>query len=673
MHRLILPANLLPLLTGLGRVLLVGAFALAVAGLHYWVLKVEFKGLYWSVPLDDAYIHFRYAQQIADGNLFSYQPGDPYTTGCTSPLYVLLLALPFMLGVEGMAIVPVVLMLGAGWLAATILLLLRLGRQLHNPGAGRMAAALWGSCGFVWYCLFCGMETGLYITLLLGLLSLFISWSAGPPRRPSVALLVLAALLPVTRPEGALLLAALLAVVLARGVLRRGDQRRLRPLLWWALTLLPGVAYHGANRALTGTFTTAGAMSKSLLTAPYFEPHQRAVQFATQLFETARAFLSGADPLYFGLLVTVPGLVALVALALREGSRRVAGVHILLALWTAVALLSASLHFIRIARWTRYYLPLFLLVLIGAGFAWTWLARSLQRRWIVAAATVVLVFFQGDGVVRWMKSYHRDVVTIHTKQAATGRAVRHLPRGSRVLVCDAGAIPFLSNRPIFDIVGLTSPIHHNYFRHGAGSRFELFEGLTDQQRPTHVAAYDFCLWPGARGRILSIKHNMLVAPVIEDGAGSGHTPGGKFAGSVVDRLDVADLRSEQAHGYVVWPPGKMQGNRIHRAPLISGGPVVSDGGRLVSEHERFQFSARPGVELTVLARYTAGLDVPLLVELNQTTRLLMLKHSPRGYHQLSFKVPAAQVKAVNTMRVTTREEAPYHSYHYFILQGKPPR
>ena len=661
---------------------IVAVYAVGVGGLHLWVMREELEEKV-SVPVDDTYIHLQYAREMARGNWFSYQPGEGYSTGCTSPLYIMLLAVPYLLGAGAEDMVLLTLVFGCIWLGATTLLLLRLGRLLHNPAAGRVAAALWATSGFVWFCFYSGMETGLYLTMLAGVLCLFVSWTDRDRWRTRAPLMALAALLPVTRPEGAFLLATLLLVVAARLALRWWAARATEqpaplvrglvlPLVWWLPTLLPGALYHGANRVITGTFTTAGAMSKSLLVAPYFEPHQRAVQYVSQVFETARTFLTGNDPLFLTLAVTVPGLMAVVALWLREQARRDAGVWVLMGLWTLLAVLVASAHFIRIAAWPRYYLPFLMMVVFGAGVAMTWLADALRQRWLAAAAAVVLVFFQGDATVRWMKTYQRDIRVIHKKQAEAGRAVRKLRGKVRVMVCDAGAIPYISEKPSFDIVGLTTPLRFNYFRHGAGSRFELFETIPKNKRPTHVAAYDFCLWPGARGATMDMFHNMVIAPVAESGAGSGHHPGPKYKKArVVDSVDVADLKDEAAHGYRWWPPGKIRDNIIHRGVLGAPGKLVSDGGRLVKEWERFSFTAEPGRPVTMVARFTSGMTLNLLLSVNGVPRVVRLARSRGTWQQLEIRLPGKQIKRHNRVFIAPRPVAKrnaYHSYHYFFLQ-----
>lgn len=648
------------------------AVAVAVTWLHFYVLN-KTLGRTWSVPVDDTYIHFQYAKSLVSGYPLSFQPGEGYSTGCTSPLYVLLLALPYALGLRDMLMVPVTLVLGGVWLLGTLLLLMRIGRQLHNPEAGRVAAVLWGLWGFTWYCLFCGMESGLWALVILGVLSLFIDWTRRADGVPSLALVVLAGLLPLTRPEGLALLGVLLVAVLWRLRRRVGPKTWRKPLLLWSLCLGPAVLYYLANRLLTGSFSTAGMVSKSLLHAPYFLPHERLLQYVTQLFETGRTFLSGDDPLFLGAVLAVPGLAAILALGLREGGRRVVGPGLVMALWLVILLLFASMHYIRIARWVRYYLPFFLLTFLGAGFTLSWAARLLRRPSLAMGAAAALVFLQGDSTVRWMKTYATDVAVIHQKQAGAARQAREiLPAGSRLLVCDAGAIPYISGLPTFDIVGLTSPVRFNYFRNGVGSRFELFERLPEAKRPTHVAAYDFCLWPGARGPTLGMHHDMMLAPMAETGAGSGETPQGSLDGFViVDRVDVADLESEHAHAYRLTPTGTIRDNVVHRAHETSGQRLITDGGRLVLVKESLRFSARAGEPVILVGRYTVGLPVKLRLTLAGTAQTTELDRTPSDrFSEVRITLPGPKILEENHLVIQTDNAAPYHVYHYFFLQKK---
>ena len=54
------------------------------------------------MPLDDTYIHFQYARQIAAGQFYVYNPGLPPTSGATSFLYPYVLAFGVLLGFQGL-------------------------------------------------------------------------------------------------------------------------------------------------------------------------------------------------------------------------------------------------------------------------------------------------------------------------------------------------------------------------------------------------------------------------------------------------------------------------------------------------------------------------------------------------------------------------------------------
>ncbi len=654
-------------------VLLLAAFCVLVTVLHFYVLRKEFRSWTWSVPVDDTYIHLHYARGIANGHPFQYHPGDGYSTGCTSPLYVVLLAIPFAAGLDGMDLVPVTMGLGAVWLFFTMALLIRIGRQLHNVTAGRLAAALWGTWGFTWYSMHCGMETGLWVTMILATLSCFISWTrraSGIPRWYEVGA---AALLPLTRPEGVVLLGVLGLVALAR-IWRRRHRGWIKPCLAWAAALVPVGAYYITNKALTGTFSTAGMTSKSLLHAPYMWPYQRIARYVEQLFESGQHFLAGEDPLWLGLGLTLPGLAAVLALAMRERARKVSGPYLVMGLWMVLLLIFASAHYIRIARWERYYLPFFMFASLGAGFALTWAARAVKRPQLAAAVAAVLIFYQGDSTIRWVKQYMADLTTIHTKQASAARAARALPAGSRLVVCDAGAIPYLSGKWTFDIVGLTSPLGYNYFRNGVGSRFEMFERLPKKKRPTHIAAYGFCLWHGSQGTILSMHRDMMVAELADKDARTGHLPITRYKGwSVVDQVDVADLHSEDDHDYGMTTRGAIQDNIVHRGIPDGDGiqKQVADGGRLVADRERMTFWATAGKDLKIVARYTVGLEVNLILDAGGREFPVKLEPTAtNGWSEVTVQIPGSRIKRVNTLEVRTVNRAPYHAYHYFFLQKK---
>ena len=89
------------------------------------------------MPLDDAYIHFQYAHQIAVGQPYVYNPGLPPTSGATSFLYPYLLAVGDLIGFRGLSLGLWAMGIGAVALALAAWLVYRIvaaGRALLAGG-----------------------------------------------------------------------------------------------------------------------------------------------------------------------------------------------------------------------------------------------------------------------------------------------------------------------------------------------------------------------------------------------------------------------------------------------------------------------------------------------------------------------------------------------------------
>lgn len=151
--------------------------------------------------IDDAYITFRYAENLARGLGFVYNPGER-VLGTTTPLYCLWLALLHWAGVPTLA-----LALGTGILAAGLsgILVWRLGHAFGRDRAGYAAGLVLVSFPRFWLAAASGMETTL--AAALALLALMLDYR----KKPVGAGLCLAGLV-LTRPDAAALAAAILGV-----------------------------------------------------------------------------------------------------------------------------------------------------------------------------------------------------------------------------------------------------------------------------------------------------------------------------------------------------------------------------------------------------------------------------------------------------------------------------
>ncbi len=184
---------------------------------RFWIglgIALALGAILWSgfaratgIVLEDALITYRFAENLALGRGFAFNPGDP-VLGTTTPLYTLLLA--GLAKVFGVAQIPsfariVLLVCALGATVFTALALLRLG----VGKAGALAAAfllvlhpdlLWSTAG--------GMETALVLLLMAGSL-----WAVATRRVVPASLG--AALLVLARPDGIVWAVLVLAVLVA--------------------------------------------------------------------------------------------------------------------------------------------------------------------------------------------------------------------------------------------------------------------------------------------------------------------------------------------------------------------------------------------------------------------------------------------------------------------------
>jgi arabinofuranosyltransferase len=202
--------------------------------------------LLWAVPavtvivagllhgtffIDDAYITFRYAENIAVGHGMVFNPGEP-VLGTTTPLFAAVLAGLKMLGI---AVPTSARWLGLMSMAVVVLLLQTLAhRSISLPVAAAMGLCL-ALHPDTAYMATSGMETAPSLALVLGglLLSLQSRWLLAGGVAGAALLM---------RPDGVLI------VVLAVGVaLLRDRKKAWQPLASAAAVVLPWVLYASAT------------------------------------------------------------------------------------------------------------------------------------------------------------------------------------------------------------------------------------------------------------------------------------------------------------------------------------------------------------------------------------------------------------------------------------------
>lgn len=394
--------------------------------------------------VDDALITYRYADNIAAGAGFTYNPGE-YVCGTTTPLLTVLLALTRLIGVapDHAAFAIAILSSAAASLLAA---------RLMGPGASplvRIAAA----CGpaflpaaLLWSV--SGMETMLFAAALLGIATAFVE-------KRSVALGVALAIAFLTRFDGvvaapALVLASMLAVY-------RAPDRRAALRAECALLL----------RAAAVGFTLVSPWI--LFAWLYFgNPVPQSVWAKLALYGDAN--FDRSDPLAIvadGLRITglagpeLPSPIALidtmlcavaVAVVLWRGDRRAVIAALVVGYVAFYATSRSHIHPWYLAP-PRVLLWPVLIVLAGEIAA----RYEIQRRGISYACAAICVGALIATNASWQAA-NAYAATYACAHAAIGRELAAASRpGETVYAWDIGYVGYLSHRRILDFVGIVSP------------------------------------------------------------------------------------------------------------------------------------------------------------------------------------------------------------------------
>jgi len=535
----------------------------------------------WSAPLDDVFIHFDFARETARGHPFEWSDGAGYSSGGTSLLYPFVLAFGYLLGFRRLN-----LMVWAALVACTCVFSLLVAARRLCAGLPRWTSYLLPpgvlAVGALDWSLFSGMEVALFLALWGGAL---IAWDdlclaiASPPRSlatPAALLGAWGALVVATRPEGAaaLIVLALSAAFFAR---RRGARRVLELLALSGVPAFVVLVAHGlANRILTGESTAAGALVKLELHHPFltrtdvwnawvFHLKYQALRVTQYHFSDAPvygwiAWLLALTPLFFA------------------RTRRFAVV-----LW-----LSAVSYVMIVAlngqvRWQneRYTMPAVAWFLLAAtlGLA-VLLSRAVELRtrarlaWagVALALTGLFLFHQAPRFREQIWFFGRASRNILDQHLTAGELIRRESslKSHRVLVGDAGAIPYASDVPALDVIGLGGFRGLPFARAtriNVAAAIELIERIPAAERPDLLALYpgwwaDFPLWFGTRVAEVPVRGNVICGgaskvlyrprwePLDQSGVPFSLAPGER----VLDSVDPADLVSEREHHYTLSAP-----------------------------------------------------------------------------------------------------------------------
>lgn len=574
---------------------LYAAFACAavvyVAHVFYGSMHAQTGGS-WSAPLDDVFIHFDYARAIARGYPFQWSEGNGYSSGNTSLTYPFVLALGYWVGFRGLSV-----MVWAAIVAtvSTVAFLLGAARLLDvcRPPLPAwckylLPPAVLGLGALDWT-LFSGMENAFHLAMwsacaVSAAALVMRADDAGAARRLGWLTGATGALLFATRPESVACVATFgvwAALVVRR---RHGAFAAVATLLRVGLPGAVAVVLQAvANRAFTGEWSANGAIAKLALNNPYMTGAEKLDEYLhflkyVVLRNTQHHF---SDALPWGWMVP---LLALVPVLVRS-TRALAVV-----LWAQVIGWSLLVSLNGQVRWQneRYTMAGVAWLLLLAGLGVALLLRPLpsmratwprpwrgERAWqwalsaaVALGAVALFAVHQAPNMRDQVWFFGRASRNILDQHVTAGVALARM-NAKRVLVGDAGALLYASDRPGLDLIGLGGYHDLPFARaavHGLGASLELVERMPREERPDVMAIYP-SWWgdlPSVFGRRIEeypVVGNVICGDVSKviyganwsslDRAGKPRL--GRAAGdaelTVVDEVDVADLVSERAHAY----------------------------------------------------------------------------------------------------------------------------
>jgi len=393
---------------------------------------------------DDTFIHLRYAQHLSRGQGLVFNPGERIY-GCTSPLWVALLADAMALGIDGVAAAK--WMGGISTLLSIMLFLQLMRRTVATPELRALGTLAWSANAWMLRWSLSGMETPLAVALVLGGFVAFTEgqqWGARPVR--TGALWAIAAL---TRPEAVFLLGLwgifLMADTENRAGLRRLVFGSLPPLLIYGGWLLFARLYFGTFWPQTLSAKAAGSASAGI-------PVDNLVRQAKIIGSTDGA------------------LALLLVLALLFGGRKLWPRQVLaqrLLPWVWIALVPVLYVARGVPVISRYLLPL---LPVLAWLAWRtaelwWCGDPPQparrgRATALAAIVTAIVLVQNALVYRHSVVPHVRSFTagLHASLIQWGKWFHGVaPPGSSIATPDIGAIAYYSDLPVVDLGGLVTP------------------------------------------------------------------------------------------------------------------------------------------------------------------------------------------------------------------------
>lgn len=665
----------------------------------------------WGFPLDDAYIYLTYAKQFATLEPFSYFEGSGYTAGATSPLWPVLLAPLWAVGLRGELFALGSFLLCSVFLVLSIVWCYRLARHFGGRSVGLFAAVCATCSAPISWIALAGMEAGFAMFILLALALQLLRENS--PGKPSKKLLTLLAVASVARPEATILVGLIVCVRAAQCVWKKDWKASAK----WCLPLAVPLVWVISNKLWAGHFFPNTGVAKSHFYLPGFSW----AYYAETVWNLSGQMLGGmfwkSGGPFWGKGISLALWFAGGAAILRKVQGHWLGVFVLLAIpWMmffAVVFASGQWGF-QNYRYVGPGLPAFWVV---SACAIIWVIPFFAKtRGVVSVVTIGILcvgvaILSGKSLKDEMVYFAQGVRDTNAQVVKIGKWIdQNLPKDAYLAFHDAGAMAYFGARRVYDIIGLVTNHQTEHCNNGPGSRFERLEHLPIDDRPDYIAYYPGWLlgyepsskhWKedffgkelfsaslpkslGSTKKRLAGGGTMKVFKMEWVHVNTGHLPINIPDGwKLVDRLDVADLRNEKAHNYEADQGPRNFHTRtnhwsVYNRSQVQGRPMA-DGGRVIrGKGEKFWVNVDHEKPVLVVIR-SGGRDsyggriprkkVTLEVSVGQERLEAVLPPWQSKFDETTLQFGEfSSGKGAIPVKIRNLGENDYRVFHYFFLQ-----
>lgn len=398
-----------------------------------------------GVPLDDTWIHFRFAENFASGHFYEYNLDEP-TPGTTSPIWVILLSVPFFIS-KNLVIIYSLILTSLFFLLtcfAVYKLSLRIG---FDKNYSMLITALTLLNGRLIWSSLSGMEMTLccFLCVLVFLNHL----KEIEFKKIYITTGILLGLCVVTRPECYLLalLYYLVTLFLLRKNLRSNIVNLSFSLLLFLIIIIPYPIFCYIHTGIFLPNTFKGQTAGFRIIPDYIYMRETARLFFKDNFLVMTLWLSG----------TVYFIITLI-------KKKIETRYLLINLWILLLPLSSVFIAPFYRHYGRYLIPLIPFInivsinILQKFFEILKGKNNISLRKYPAVITSLLIFFSLTGAGYYGYLLGWNVENIKDQQIKIAHWInKNIPDEKVIAVNDIGALTYITDKKIVDMEGLVTP------------------------------------------------------------------------------------------------------------------------------------------------------------------------------------------------------------------------